>query len=274
MVHQMVKARVSNRVKWLVPPWYHPTEVVAVDDEEALLHALREVFEEGFRIVPCETVAAARRALAESHRTLNGGGNALVFGNPLDAGRFSLASVMLVDFALSGTTGLQLIREFADHPARRILYSGMSDVDCVEEALREGVVDRFIAKHDPRFLERLEESVEALAWRYFIDAGREALGPPPTSFASEEVADLLWRLREEYGCVEHYLYRDFSGFLLIDEEGACYRLVLGGEAPAGEVLERGGIEGEAPLGWWLISLDEPFAGERITPFAEVIEARW
>ena len=252
-------------------PAAHLLAVPVVDDEQGLLMGLGMALGEGFRFVPCETVGKAREALRAGARPTSDDGAPAVFGNPLDGERFSRAAVMLVDYGLSGMTGLDLVREFHDHPALRILYSGMSDVDCVEEALREGMLDRFIAKHDPNFLERLEASVEELAWRFFIQRGREVLESPGELLGSPGVARLLADLRERFGCVEHYLYRDFSGFLLVDEEGEAFRLAVGRELAEEEAVESGEVDGDEELEWRLAGLPAPFGDESIVPFSSLFD---
>lgn len=260
--------------QWLTPPWYHPTSLIAVDDEQGLLMGLEMALGEGFRFVACETVGKAREALKIGARAAGEDGALPVFGNPLDGERFSRAAVMLVDYGLSGMTGLDLVREFDGHPARRILYSGMSDVDCVEKALRDGVLDRFIAKHDPNFLERLEGAVEELAWAFFIERGREVLSAPVELLSSPGVARLLADLRDRFGCVEHYLFRDFSGFLLLDEEGETYRLTVRRDLTEEEGLESGEVDGGEGLKWRLTTAVAPFGGAPVVPFSSLFDDDW
>ncbi|GAB6041911.1 hypothetical protein [Endothiovibrio diazotrophicus] len=236
---------------WLVPPWYYPSTLVAVDDEQGLLFGLEAALGDDYRFVACDTQRKAHEALAGG-RPLGGAETSPeVFGNPRDPARHSVVSVMLVDYGLSGLTGIELIRGFGDHPARRILYSGMSDVGCVEEALREGVVDCFIAKHDPRFLDRLEEAVAVLSRRYFIEWGKAVATDAEGLLSSPEIAELLDGLARRHGCVEHYLFRDGGGFLLVDEGGGRWDLRVGGEPPGGAVTDEG--ETEAFGRWWLVA---------------------
>jgi len=235
---------------WIVPPWYHPTTLLALDDEERLLEGLAMALGDGFRFQGCTTAREARDRLASSPTGDAQGGRAEleVFGDPLDETRFSRVSVMLVDYALSGLNGLDFIRGLEGPRPRSILYSGMSDIDSVEVALREGVVDCFIAKHDRQFFDRLEASVDVLARRFFMERGRAVVGGSVALLSHPGAAALLEGLRERHGCVEHYLYRDFSGFLLIDEDGRAYRLRIGGEETPADttVVEEGVVEGE---GW-------------------------
>lgn len=99
--------------------------VLIVDDEEAILRNLKQIFAEEYHIITASSAEEAGRFL---HR------------NPVD--------IIISDYKMSGQNGLAfLIDTKRTHPgAIRVLMTAYADMSLVVRALNEGEIHRFISK--------------------------------------------------------------------------------------------------------------------------------
>lgn len=103
-----------------------PVRILCVDDERHILQTLgRFCRNEGHEMVAAVSVAEGLSLLA-----------------------LASMDVIISDFRMPGTNGLEFLREVARKWPRsgRILLSGCADLPAVNQAIKEGEIDAFIPK--------------------------------------------------------------------------------------------------------------------------------
>lgn len=229
-------------------PYFHPTTVVLVDDNEAFLRSLvlempgtiafhgftspEEALE--FLNEPIGLAPLVDRCfrLDRSHDT-----EAVIH---LDLGvieqeinhleRFRRVSVVLVDYAMPSVDGLQFCERMLDPYARRAMLTGVADEKLAVQAFNAGLIHRFIPKHRVTAVEAVVAFIAELEREYFqqyLARLRTALTIDPPGFLVDPIlAVQVHQLMQAESIAEYYLVNDPPGFLMLRANGAVLRLVL------------------------------------------------
>lgn len=142
------------------------------------------------------------------------------------APRHELSGVLVIDYAMPGKDGLQVLRELQGWPGARILLTGQADAHLGVQAFNEGLIDQFIEKQSPGLAQLLTRAVQQLhdaaiarlagIWQSTLtQAQHAALGEPATR------ARLL-RLARWAGWVEYVSIGDPFGILALGGDGQVY----------------------------------------------------
>ncbi|MEZ5558845.1 MAG: hypothetical protein R3E86_09950 [Pseudomonadales bacterium] len=229
-------------------PYFHPTTVCVVDDNEAFLRSLsldlpptlafrgftdpREALE--FLNTPVGLAPLADRC-ARLH--MPAGGEAVMH---IDFGaieqeinhpeRFRRVSVALVDYAMPAVNGLELCAQLRDPNLRKALLTGVADEKLAVEAFNAGLIHRFIAKQRAGAIEVLLAFIDELQAEYFRQYTarlQSALSlDPPKFLIDPDVATQVRELMARERLVEYYLVNDPPGFLLLRSDGSLVRLII------------------------------------------------
>ncbi len=144
--------------------------------------------------------------------------------------RFSLPTVLVVDYAMPRTNGLELCQAVQGLPCKKILLTGQADEKVAVEAFNRNLIDRFIKKQDPNALNRLEEEIVRLQKDFFNERTstlKDLLLDETYSFLSDPaMGSLVARIGSRYRFVEHYLFPHPSGILFFDIRGKATLMVI------------------------------------------------
>jgi len=235
-----------------LPIYQHPTMTVLVDDSTSFLHSLR--FQLG-NALPSTTFSDAHAALAWLRE--HGADSAELEGflspcvdtytrepQPFSvalhveqlscisqrARRFMTPTTLVIDYSMPQMNGIEFCEAVKDLPCKKILLTGVADEKLAIAAFNRGLIDRFIRKSDPDALDRLEADIVALQRAYFLARSRVVhglLSLHDYRFINDPaVARLVDEVARSYQIVEHYLYKNPSGFLMYDAEGRPHLLVI------------------------------------------------
>lgn len=230
-----------------IPPYWHPTTVVAVDDDPLLLESLAFHLSRAQRCEAYVSPVQALAAILERGRSARPDGwvqpltvsdlNELP-GDPSDHGvrlhlrsiadimanprRASEISVLVVDYDMPQMDGLALCRAISHLPIQKILLTGKADERLAVDAFNEGIIDRFILKHDPDVRGRLKAEIALADERYFRGITRFLADifhanhdfPADPDFAGWFAAE-----RQRDGIVEYYFSVDPPGMICFDARG-------------------------------------------------------
>jgi CheY-like chemotaxis protein len=229
-------------------PYFHPTTIVLVDDNEAFLRSLTlempatiachgftspeaalEFLNQPIDLAPlvdrCFTLERSRVDQAIIRLDLG-----LIEQEINYLQRFRRVSAVLVDYAMPAVNGLQLCERMTDPYARRALLTGVADEKLAVEAFNAGLIHRFIPKHKATAVEAVIAFIAELEREYF----RQYLGrlttaltiDPPAFLVDPAIAVLVQRLLHEERVVEYYLVDDPPGLLMLRSDGSVIRLLL------------------------------------------------
>lgn len=137
--------------------------------------------------------------------------------------RFSLATVLVVDYEMPGMSGLTLCRRLGDLPCKRLLLTGRGDTALAVQALNDGLIDMYLPKSQPDLDEQVGQAVRRLQARYFADTSRmvtDFLLKANPGLWSDEVIQVLFRQHcRDRRVVEWYAVSDPLGYLMLDGQG-------------------------------------------------------
>ncbi|HEY5644624.1 MAG TPA: hypothetical protein VIS76_01660 [Pseudomonadales bacterium] len=228
-------------------PYFHPTTICFVDDNESFLDSLDLELPGGWA---CRTFSDPEAALSYLNEPTalpplmdrcfslqREAGDALI---RLDLGlieqeishvdRFRRNSVLVVDYAMPSLDGLELCAGLTDPHIRRAMLTGVADEKLAVEAFNAGLIHRFIPKHGPDPIRTIHRFVNELLRDYFNQYTARlkntlAIDPPPflvDPLAAAHVQSLI----AEHALVEYYLVDDPPGLLMLKSSGEIWRVAI------------------------------------------------
>ena len=237
-------------------PYFHPTQIVLVDDDIDFLGNLSLQLEADLPYLLFDSTQKAlgyindRESEAPSRQRFFKFGNSDSSGNvsgsedskkvTLDTdalaremhftNRFSQISIAMVDYAMPQMNGLEFCRQIRNPHIKKILFTGVAtEVEAVD-AFNKGVIDRFIRKSEHNVYEQLNHTIRELQHAHILDTFSAASDVfdvrVPELLREDAVEALLKNLRARYEFVEYYMADEPAGFLLVDGDGGIYRLVI------------------------------------------------
>ncbi|MEM1230778.1 MAG: hypothetical protein AAGI15_09595 [Pseudomonadota bacterium] len=243
-----------------LPPYYHPTTLVLVDDSQSFLNSLERALPRDWPVrsfVEPEDALAflntppMRPSLAERCLSVEPQPN----GDPIihfDAGlieqeinhreRFERVSAAVIDYAMPSIDGLELCAAIEQGDLQRAMLTGVADEKVAVEAFNAGLLERFSSKQRLNSTTAMVEFMTEAKKGYFTRLGNRLLGSPalgaPTFLLEPAIASAVERLMAAHGLVEYYLVTDPPGLLLLNARGRLYRLLIRGadEMPAQTAL--------------------------------------
>ena len=84
-----------------------------------------------------------------------------------DPNRFAEVSVAIVDYDMPGENGMEICRRLRNHPVRTVMLTGKADEKLATSAFNQGLIDRFVLKHDSATVDRLDDLIAELQLDYF-----------------------------------------------------------------------------------------------------------
>jgi len=231
-----------------LPPYFHPTTVCLVDDNESFLRSLSlEIPEKlAFRgfTDPQEALDLVNRKLSlpplvdrcfsMEHRSDQDPvihlDLSIIEQEINHRERFERISVVLVDYAMPSVDGLQFCAGVRDPYIRKAMLTGVADEKLAVEAFNAGLIHRFIPKHTATAIDKLLSFIEELQQMYFGQYTarlQNALAiDPPGFLVDPAIASRVKQVIAEHQLVEYYLVNDPPGFLMLRADGTVVRLVL------------------------------------------------
>jgi CheY-like chemotaxis protein len=228
-------------------PYYHPTTICFVDDNEAFLASLELELPGEWA---CRTFSDPESALAYLNEpnplpplmdrcfSLQRESNAAVIH--LDLGlieqeishvdRFRRNSVLVVDYAMPSINGLEFCEALKDTHIRRAMLTGVADEKLAVQAFNAGLIHRFIPKQTDDPILAVHQFVEELVQEYFnqyTERLKTTLAIDPPAFLTDpDVAAWVRELMTENRLVEYYLVDDPPGLLMLKGSGQIWRLTI------------------------------------------------
>ncbi|GAB4391992.1 MAG: response regulator [Gammaproteobacteria bacterium] len=140
--------------------------------------------------------------------------------NPL---RFNDISVVVVDFVMVGMDGVQFCKRIQDPSIKKIIVVPKVFEKLAMQAFNRGIIDCYLRRDDPNLVNLLEENINILQRRYFVDISYQILktfNQPFNSWLHEpKFASFFKHICNEYQIAEYYLTELSGSFLLLDADG-------------------------------------------------------
>lgn len=240
-----------------IQPYFHPTTIVMVDDNQRFLDNFSLQLDESLAF---RTFASPRECLA----ILNGHAQrtpldrrcmsyyqqpsqqtsgrvvrldlTLIEQEISNPDRFSDVSIVIVDYDMPEMTGLEFCKSLRNKRIKKVLLTGVADEKVAVSAFNDGIIDRFLMKSDPNITEKLNHTIRDLQRRYFDQVStllQDALAlEQPEYLEDTHFSSFFFSLMERKHIAEYYYVEDPDGFLLVSDTGRLYRLIIQDEACA------------------------------------------
>jgi CheY-like chemotaxis protein len=145
--------------------------------------------------------------------------------------RFSVASVIIVDFAMPSMNGLEFCERLKDHPSKKILLTGQAGEKTAVQAFNDGIIDRFILKSHPNVIHTINEAIHELQLGYFHDTAEmivNALSVNAPNFLKDPTfSDFFFNeICKSHNIVEYYLTETTGSFLLLNADAEPHWLII------------------------------------------------
>ncbi len=237
-------------------PYFYPTTVAIIDDDVRFLESFDELLRREFIVRRFTSPQLGLNHLVGADaehlsRIARLGAYATAQGSPADEfdrlqiilssyigqlrgypRRFETVSVAIVDLNMPGVDGLMICRALRRRPVRTILLTGNASEKLALRAFNEGLIDRFVSKHEPDLMAVIAAHVRDLQQAYFrrvTTTIKDTLSLQCLRFMTDGAflrafADIC----AEQKIVEYYVKADPPGVELIRSNGeTSILLVLG-----------------------------------------------
>lgn len=236
-----------------VLPYYFPTTVVFIDDDESFLNNLSVCLPQDLatRMVTqpqraLDHIAEVNNDRAISEHCFRQPANAPSIGQdnnltlPVNLSpitdalyteqRFSEVSVVVIDYDMPSVNGLEVCRRLDSTGVKKILLTGKADEKVAVQAFNNGLIDRFVSKGNPSMADGLINAIDELQQRYFATAAGPLagiLGHPGLGFLSDpQFTQHFHQMMEENHWVEYYLSPQPAGMLCLTADGEATQLLV------------------------------------------------
>ena len=154
----------------------------------------------------------------------------MVFMRVFNRARFGLVSVVVIDYQMPEMSGLDLCRQLAHLPVKRILLTGQADDALAVHAFNEGLIDMYLPKSHPRLGTELNLAIRRFQFS-FLEQATELItkvlsSTDPVVWGDPSFARFFYRICEDRGAVEYYAVGDPKGYLLVSAQGQAELMLL------------------------------------------------
>lgn len=221
--------------------FYHPTTLLIVDDNPDLLHDLSIVLAPHYKTKATSSPKKAISWIKEQ-------GNAMqrlvkqwvsspedyfessqtvvkinipalhqqIYSKP---SRFTLEAILIVDYSMPEMNGLELSYQLRqlDLPLKIIMLTGEADQQTAVRAFNDKLIDRFILKSAPDYVEKLLEYINDLQREYFQEMTHLFMGAGRKSIRSDiTFIQFFNEIAGRINAMEYYMVEEPASYLFLD----------------------------------------------------------
>ena len=287
-----------------LPPYFHPTAVILVDDNYRFSAAVRASAPDDLVLTTYLSPEQALHEVNQPHPR-----EALVdmcfssdgFGLQLDLDvleeeikrpdRFDRLAVVLVDYSMPTLGGLEFCAAVEDRDIRRVLLTGVREEKTAVAAFNERLIEHYLPKTKLTAPSDLHAYIEEQQHRYFqafLTRITTSLGIRPPEFTTNAgFLDYFESIVLAEQIVEFYLVTNPWGYLLLTAEGKTLQVIVQDQKSKAEVediLDKfnapEGIQQKVRSGAEMLCLfehpndylgDEPFPWQELTFEAKQVD---
>ncbi len=226
-------------------PYYHPTNVVFIDDDIYILQDLimllglqkkpYQVFDdprEGLVYMDADTYRQSfMRRLTHVVDDQIGFSRDVFIKELMNPQRYHQVSVLIIDYEMPGMRGLEVCQAMKNPFVKKILLTGVADESIAIEAFNKGLIHQFVCKQSPHLVEHLKQAIDTATEEYFMEIGKIVLkilsdfSQIPTALREPGFQAYFDHLLSTQAIEEYYLVEQTGSFMMIDTNQEAYGLL-------------------------------------------------
>jgi CheY-like chemotaxis protein len=150
--------------------------------------------------------------------------------------RFTQISLLVVDYAMPGLTGEQLIQQLKDKNFKIILLTGEANHSHAVRLFNDGMIHHFLRKDDADIVKLSNEAILQLQYNYLKDLSDVVINSitqkastfdmAPSCLSDPVFIQFFYDFVEKKKFTEYYLLDEFGSFLFLDENGKTSWLIV------------------------------------------------
>ncbi|MDH5180194.1 MAG: response regulator [Gammaproteobacteria bacterium] len=230
-----METRIEQDITHTAPPalpWYHPVTAVLIDDNESFLYNLTLQIDDdlAFKLFtsPLEALqyinSTAKQNPGEDDYeiSLPYADIATLKTHLTQPRRFKSCPVVVVDYSMPSMDGLTFCRNLQQTEIKKILLTATMEQGAAIQAFNSGLIDRFISKHEPDWIEKLNHHIRQCQYSYFAELGKPLLKQlDADDYAYMNMAEfqaVFDTLCAKYKVIEYYLAASPGGYFMLSEQ--------------------------------------------------------
>lgn len=158
-------------------------------------------------------------------------------------------SIIISDYDMPEMCGVDVFKQLAHIPAKKILLTGAADQQIAIDAFNANIIDRYIRKDSPSIAQDIKKHVEMLTAAYFMDQSKPLLNhleaQRPSPLTDHHFADFFRRWCQENRISQYTLIDKNGSFCVIDQAQKEHYFVLHTDASLNAFVELNDDEDEA-----------------------------
>ncbi len=153
-----------------------------------------------------------------------------------NANRYYQVSVLVLDYAMPGMTGKELLEKLKDPHFKIILLTGEANHAKAVQLFNEGKIHYFIRKDEPNAIPGLKEAILRFQHEYFLDLSKPIIdsiinkavlfNQTPSCLNDLVFIQFFNEFKEKYHIEQYYLFDEIGSFLLLNENNELSWLVV------------------------------------------------
>jgi CheY-like chemotaxis protein len=142
--------------------------------------------------------------------------------------RYGLPSIAVVDYAMPGANGLEVLKVSPPWPPYRVLLTGKADEHTAVEAFNDGLIDRYVTKQHPDLVQQLIGTLRqyySAPMDFHEGIWRNALRRSQNQVLQDRaVQQSLVDWLKQHDCMEYVVLPEPFGLLALDAGGQAHWL--------------------------------------------------
>lgn len=230
--------------------FYHPTEVIFIDDNRDFLDVLELEFDK-LNILTLTDPDATIKILNDHNKeyfprsvftvvsdvnvdtTTNHSINFEV-KNLLtiiyDESRFTRIPVIIVDYEMPHINGMEFCQKIKERNIYKIMLTAKANQETAINAFNNGLIDKFILKMDENLYSKITSAVSELTQQYFAELSDRIINGHcnhiKSLFNNPLYQQLFSRVKTKAQAIEYYLVDNLGSFLFLDKDANPTWLII------------------------------------------------
>jgi len=211
-------------------PFYHPTNVVFIDDDIHFLSSLTTHLNCDSP-VKCFTDIKQAMASINAHSDIKDYKLSSISKRINDANRFEETSVVIIDYQMPVINGMELAQKITNKAIKKVLLTGALNVNDGINAMNTNIISGFVEKNDPDIINKVNNIISVQQHYYFSKIKDHFLmsGTKLPSFIDDPIFKRYFLdLIKSHDIVEYYLTAEPNGIVMFTaNRNQYYHLSVG-----------------------------------------------